>query len=95
MQSFSPDSVRIQGDFKWTKGTPKDYQSSDVCVRQFCDTCSALMTFVVKEWDKMGVATPTLDEPEAIKPTCHIFCSSQLSWLALQDDLKRYDGGNW
>ena len=87
--------MTTQDDFKWTKGAPKKYQSSKTTVRDFCGTCGCLLTFVVADWNKMGITTVTLDQPESVRPSAHIFCSSQISWLSLKDDLERNPEANW
>jgi hypothetical protein len=37
--------------------------------------------------------TPSLDDPQAIRPTAHIWCGSGLSGFAVDDDLPRFADG--
>ena len=42
---------------------------------------------------RMGVALATLDDPASIRPDCHIWVSSKLIWLSLDDGLPQYAEG--
>ncbi len=77
----------------YTKGAPKSYASSDQLTRTFCPECGTPLGYRYADGEAAGVWTGTLDDPEALKPTRHIWTSSQLSWLHLEDDLPRFAQG--
>lgn len=77
--------------FKWTKGQPKRYQSSEAAFREFCPNCGCQLTF--REGKELDVTTATLDDPEPFKPSIHIYCSTQLSWVKFDDQLPRHTEG--
>jgi hypothetical protein len=39
---------------------------------------------------RLSVALATLDEPNALAPECHIWVSSKLAWVSLDDDLPQF-----
>lgn len=83
--------VPIDG-FSITRGKPKAYRSSDWGVRHFCPDCGSQLTFrLAADPTTVSLNVPTLDHPEALAPRKHIWCSSQLPWFHVADDLPRYD----
>lgn len=83
--------IPIDG-FAFTRGSPKTYRSSFKAVRHFCPDCGSPLTFrAVKGPTHVSVNLPTLDQPEAITPRKHIWCSSRLAWFQVSDDLSRYN----
>ena len=88
------DSVlqSMQEAFKWTQGQPKAYQSSPAACRHFCGSCGCQLIF--EEKDPAGldysITTATLDEPDVVHPTVHIFCSTHLKWLGIRDELPHF-----
>ena len=77
----------------YTKGEPKGYASSAQLTRTFCPECGTPLGYRYTDGEAAGVWTGTLDDPEALKPMRHIWTSSQLSWLHLEDDLPRFAQG--
>lgn len=79
--------------FRYTRGAPKQYASSDHGLRDFCATCGTQVLFrTVREPDSVDINVGALDEPGRCVPTMHIHCARALPWLAIHDDLPRYDG---
>lgn len=79
--------------FKFTKGSPKFYESSPVFHRVFCPDCGTpLMAQPQQEhrshW--LTIHIGTLDNPEDFVPTSHFGTESQLPWLRIEDDLPRH-----
>lgn len=79
--------------FAFTAGSPASLRSSAKAERTFCAACGGTLTFRHDDSrHQVDVAAGSLDDPEAITPTDHIWTSSQLSWLTLGDRLPRHRG---
>ena len=60
--------------------------------RAFCGECGTpLYTHVEHQADTIDFSIATLDEPGRVRPGFHIFWSSRVPWLAMNDDLPKYD----
>jgi hypothetical protein len=84
--------------FRVTAGSPSGFASSDHWVRYFCPTCGAPVfgrhpSPPADGSDLVCFCTTSLDRPEAIHPTAHIWCSSRLSYFDTKDDLPRFADG--
>ena len=75
----------------WQSGHPTLRASSAKAQRGFCQECGSQLIF---QWGdqtpRISVTVATLDDPEALKPTYHIYTGDQLSWLNIEDDLPRH-----
>jgi hypothetical protein len=79
------DSLRI------ITGSVRSCASSPPVTRQFCEQCGAQLTYSNRNWpDTIDVTIATLDQPNAIKPTEHIWMEDALSWDRPHDGLKQY-----
>jgi hypothetical protein len=77
--------------FKFTVGEPKAYQSSGHGRRSFCPTCGAQLTFYSSNSpESIDVTAVSLDHPERHPPNRHIWTSSRLPWLHVDDHLPQY-----
>lgn len=84
--------------FRITEGSPAGFSSSDHWVRYFCATCGAPVYGrhphpPDDESDLVCICTPSLDDPEAVRPTAHIWCGSGLSYFDTKDELPRFTDG--
>lgn len=78
--------------FRWTGDAPKTYESSPGVYRQFCGTCGSPIGFVADHYPGgMHLYAASLVHPEDFAPTFHVNYHSKLPWLAMQDDLTKYD----
>jgi hypothetical protein len=69
--------------FRWTKGTPRTFDSSTAAQRGFCGDCGTPLTFAPHASKSMDVSIGSLDDPEALGPLKLEFAvESRLSWLA-------------
>lgn len=84
--------------FRVVSGEPVGFASSDHWVRWFCPTCGAPVYGRHPRppddgSDLVCILTPSLDTPEAIRPTAHIWCRSALPGFAPRDGLPRFEDG--
>lgn len=80
------------GSFSWTAELPATYQSSPEARRQFCPHCGSYMVFLSDRFpDEVSINTASFDDPEAFPPDMHIFVSTRISWLHLDDGLPEYE----
>ena len=64
-------------------------------VRTFCGECGTPLTFQEHaRRDRLDVAVASLDQPQRLSSTEHVWTSSQLPWLRLEDDLPRHAHGS-
>ena len=77
--------------FAWTQGEPAAYRSSAEAERLFCPTCGSQLAFRAEaEPDHLDLTLASLDDPEAVRPTHHIWTASRIGWFELADELPRY-----
>ncbi len=80
---------------RFTRGTAKELRSSPPVTRTFCAACGTPLTYVTRdepEW--IDVTVGSMDDPDAVPPVDHIWTTSQLGWLAIDDDLPRLPRGH-
>jgi hypothetical protein len=69
-------------------------QTSARQLRTHCQTCGGrLFCEPIDEPNVIAVALPTLDEPDALRPTMHIWTSVKARWVSLDDGLPQYPEG--
>ncbi len=78
------------------QGSPKAFQSTPKAIREFCPDCGTQLFFHYTEGPAdIDVTIAGLDDPSTIVPRYHIWTSSQVPWLSINDDLPRFaDDGN-
>jgi hypothetical protein len=77
--------------FRFVRGTPRTYKSSEHVVRSFCPACGTSLTYAHDAHpDAIDVTTCSLDHPERLPPADHTWTRSQLAWLATGDALPRF-----
>ncbi len=75
----------------WTAGKPSEYESSDCARRGFCTVCGSTLSFRdTRHPDYFSLTIASLDDPNLVKPTYHIYVESQVKWLNIDDDCKRF-----
>lgn len=91
--------VGVWMDFKadevsWLKGSVCEYASSEHIRRGFCPQCGSSLTYrSTRHPDYFTLSVASLDDPNLVRPTYHIFTCSQVDWMAISDDCKRYARG--
>ncbi|HVP27782.1 MAG TPA: GFA family protein [Myxococcota bacterium] len=79
--------------FAWERGAPREHRSSERGIREFCAHCGTQIRFRRPGAPRLvDVNLGSLDDPAAVRPEYHIWTSSRVPWLALEDGLPRYDG---
>lgn len=64
------------------------YRSSPGVERGFCRKCGTSLTYVGAQWPGLvSILVPTLDKPEAVTPSSHVYTEHQLPWIRLADNL--------
>jgi hypothetical protein len=85
-------------DFRLTKGEPTRFPSSERWLRFFCGICGSPIFQRTANPPEDGsdlvcILAPTLDDPEAVRPTAHIWCASKLSYFDDRGSLPRFPAG--
>jgi len=81
-------------ELTWTKGKPTKYKSSEYVTRGFCKECGSSFSFYdTRHPEYITLTIASLDNPNLVKPIYHIYTDSQLKWLTIDDDLKRFPKG--
>lgn len=79
------------GVFAITKGKPKRYMSSPNVERQFCGQCGTQLTYArTDDASYIDVATATLDNPDAYRPSHHSWLSHDIAWIKFGDGLPAF-----
>jgi hypothetical protein len=73
----------------WIKGGPAVHRSSAAAERLFCPACGTQLA-LRDEPDYLDVALASLDHPDSVRPSCHIWTASRIAWFDTADDLPRY-----
>lgn len=77
---------------EWLTGRPTEYQSSSCVRRGFCSNCGSCLTFRSTEHPRyLTLTINSLDEPDRVPPTRHIYTSGQVAWLELNDACERFE----
>ncbi|WP_394832656.1 GFA family protein [Pendulispora rubella] len=71
------------------QGQTSAFASSAGLLRRFCASCGTSV-FAQRDHEFLAVALATLDEPGRLPPTMHIFTSSKVPWLSLNDGLPQF-----
>ncbi|HEU0033617.1 MAG TPA: GFA family protein [Kofleriaceae bacterium] len=82
-----------RASFVVTKGQPRRRISSHLGERWFCDRCGTQLAMLVDDPDAIDFTVATLDDPDAIAPSFHIWTDKRISWFDTRDDLPRHARG--
>ncbi|KAA0945328.1 MULTISPECIES: GFA family protein [unclassified Pseudomonas] len=78
--------------FAWVTGLPAQYDSSESCMRYFCSHCGAQLALVTRlSPESIDVTIATLDHPEDAPADRHIWVTSRLPWVHLDEQLPQED----
>ena len=73
--------------FRFTRGEPTQYASSDPVVRAFCGRCGSPIYYQHADNDHIAIWVGTLDDPEPYRPQYHWYSDTRLAWVDIQPDL--------
>jgi hypothetical protein len=80
--------------FSFVSGDPAEYRSSSGVSRTFCATCGTSLTYQHDgNPDSIDVTTASLDLPDELPPTRHVWLEDKVSWESADDGLPRYERG--
>lgn len=80
--------------FTLEKGKIAEYQSSTHVFRGFCAHCGSTISFRDNRYPEyFTVSITSLDHPEKVAPSYHIYTESQLAWFDTTDSCKRHPQG--
>ena len=68
---------------------PQLYRSTPYAERGFYRACGTPLTFRYLRSGWIAISIGSLDPPDVVRPEMHWGIESQVSWLALHDDLPR------
>lgn len=78
--------------FRWTKGEPERYQSSEFAQRGFCPLCGSTLSMHEEVLDdRVQVTVGSLDEPGRVRMDDHVWTQEQIAWFEVEDELPRFD----
>ncbi|XOV87386.1 MAG: GFA family protein [Pseudomonadota bacterium] len=78
----------------WLSGEPDFYASSAEVRRGFCASCGTALMFRDTRYPEYATLTiASLDDPDTVVPTRHIYTESQCRWLNIVDDGERFKQG--
>jgi len=77
--------------FRFTKGRPREFRSSEAVLRTFCGDCGTPLTYRHDSYvDTLDITTCSLDEPNRFAPTHHSWLSHDLAWVKFGDGLPTF-----
>jgi hypothetical protein len=87
-------SVPIKaGTLVFTKSKPKYYVSSEHGRRGFCEDCGSRLLWQAldprNDW-MTNVTVGSLDDPDEVEPSVHIFVDTKLPWYKVNEQLPRF-----
>jgi hypothetical protein len=78
-------------DFVVASGQPRRRRSSDFGERWFCADCGTqLAVHVDHQPDTIDFTLGSLDAPDAVRPTFHLFVASTPCWFRIADTFPRH-----
>jgi hypothetical protein len=72
------------------EGATSRYATSPRVERVFCSKCGTRLFSWRTDGTAAGVAIATFDDPNTFAPTEHIFVSTKVDWVRLDDGLPQY-----
>lgn len=78
------DSLHPEGPVSW-------HDADSGLRRGFCAQCGSTLFSARPSAGTVGIALGSLDQPDAFKPTEHIWVSRKQAWLSLDDGLPQYE----
>ncbi len=87
---FPAAACEVSGE---TSAFAVEGSSGMTVTRRFCPRCGTPLFSALAELPELlFVKVGTLDHPEGVRPSGHIWCASMLPWAAVEDGLERLPG---
>ena len=81
-----------QAAFAITRGQPTYYRSSEHVVRSFCGRCGPPLIYRNDRKPQLvDIMTCSLDDPDRVPPTFHVWTRAKSAWSAIGDTLPAFD----
>ena len=75
--------------FRWTRGTPGIFKSSDPVERGFCPTCGTPLTYDYLTSKHLNITTGSLDDPAQFPPKMQFGIEGQMPWFDTLSTVQR------
>lgn len=80
-------------DYRVIQGMPALRRSSELAERSFCDACGTpLAMHASYQPNTIDFTVATLDDPDRVKPSFHIWIGSKIGWFDTSDGFSRHAG---
>lgn len=80
------------GSWSWIGQKPGEYKHTAHATRYFCTSCGTPMAYASTRWpDEIHFYACALTDPDSFTPNEHFHYSERLSWLHIDDDLKKHN----
>jgi len=94
--AFSTYASTAKQNFRWLSGESelRVYLAENGTKRKFCGSCGSSLIF--ESADDNGLtefALATLDASPSLNPDAHIYLSTKVDWLTINDDLPKHLNG--
>lgn len=77
---------------RFTRGSPRIFSRTPGVERSFCATCGSSIGYADAGLaNELWLTIGFMDAPERFPPQVHGYVSMKLPWIALADDLPRFD----
>lgn len=73
-------------------GETMRYASSEALWRVSCPACGTRLFAHRPSAGRISAGLGTFDEPNVLRPDCHMFVAHKLDWLTLDDGLPQFEG---
>lgn len=75
-----------------TGKAPAQHHSSEGVTRSFCGDCGSPISYEGERWPgEIHLMVCAFDDPNAFEPQGHVYWAERVPWLALDDDLPKFD----
>ena len=79
------------GAYRFTGQEPSIYRSSEGVRRLFCGNCGSPVAYEADIFaHEIHFYTASLENPAEMLPQFHVFCTEQMPWLKIDDELPRF-----
>ncbi len=68
-------------DFRWTRGEPASFQSSNIAARDFCKACGTPLSYRQIDGETIEIMTGAFDRPDRLVPKLQFGTESRLGWV--------------